>query len=250
MSNIPEFYVTNRSFEDVCKMAHLTQEEIYSLPEGAYVLEIGSGVFQNFAKKLKEIRPDLNPISIDPTVGISSKDSKLFDSKVIRSDNGDIDTAIYINKNVESNFIVPKAANKEDLNKLHNLRLSEASKTGGVISALAPDLPLKSNSFDLIIDVYGPILYIQLNQEKKLLPYFKEIYRILKKGGVIKIFPAIDMEKVLKRKNIDDETSLEFSKIFFHQMFSMNELNFDITFEEGFEPGTNRKMLVMVLAKL
>jgi len=250
MSNIPEFYVTNRTFEDICSMVHLTEEDFLTLPEGAYVLEIGSGVFQNFAKKLKDIRPDVRAVSLDPTLGISAQDSKLFDVKVIKNEKNEVDTVMYLNKEVESNFIVPSAAKKEDLGKIQQQRVDEASKSGFAIAGLAPDLPFKDNSLDLIIDVYGPSLYVQLNQEKKITPFFKEIYRVLKSGGEMRIFPAIDMQKELKRRDLNDEISIEYSKIFFHQMFSMNKLAFDINFEEGTEPGTKRKMLVMILKKI
>lgn len=248
MSNIPEFYVTNRSFEQICSTIHLTLEDIQKLPQNAVIMELGSGVIQNFARKIKEIRPDIQVISIDPSLSIGSPSDSDYESKVIKDKNNEIDTAVYINKNLWSSFEPPKQAKITDLKELQDFRLKEAAQTGGVVSALAPDLPIRENSLDLIIDVYGPGLYIQINQEKEIEEYFREIYRVLKVNGEMRIYPAINMSLELRR-NMDPESSREFSKNFFKEIFRKNKLNFEIEYLETQDPGIKDTMLVLILRK-
>ena len=79
MAEIPEFFVTNRTFEQICHLVQLTEQDITDLPKNAVILEIGSGVFQNFARQMSEIRPDVQVLSIDPSLAIGTQGKNNFD---------------------------------------------------------------------------------------------------------------------------------------------------------------------------
>lgn len=250
ISDIPEFYVTNRSFEQVCRLVNLSQQDILELPKNSSILEIGSGVFQKFARGMKDIRPDVTVFSLDPSLAIDTKNHSNFDTKSIKGENGDISTAIYINKGVFSSSIFSSQTRIEELRNLQELRIKEALKTGNVFAALAPNLPIKESSLDLIIDVYGPGYYIQVNQENEVERYFREIYRVLKHGGVIRIYPAVSTDLNLKRSSLDEDFSKEFSKIFYQKIFQKNNLNFEISFKEISDAESQENSNVMILKKL
>jgi len=249
MAEIPEFFVTNRTFEQICSLVKLTEQDITHLPKNATILEIGSGVFQNFARQMSEIRPDVQVVSIDPSLAIGIHGKNNFELKTVRDEERNVETAIYQNKGILSSFIPPKKSKVEELQSLQELRIKEALKTGNVLAALAPDLPIKDSSLDLIIDVYGPGFYIQVNQESEIERYFREIHRVLKPAGEIRIFPAVNMDLYLRRSNVDEDFSREFSKVFFQKIFEKNNLNFEINFLMVTDPDNQEKSNVLVLKK-
>lgn len=56
------------------------------------------------------------------------------------------------------------------------------------VAATADDLPFDDESVDLVISCY--LLFAWIEDESMLYDIFREFYRVLKPGGMVKIFPA------------------------------------------------------------
>lgn len=74
LKEIGYFRVTERSFETILFGLELSREKVRELPTGATVIDIGSSLNQSFAKGVLALRPDINAISIDPSLAISEKE--------------------------------------------------------------------------------------------------------------------------------------------------------------------------------
>lgn len=201
MENEINYFVTNRDFEKISFLLKITPKFIEELPIEAKVLEIGSGVTQNFARGLSEKRKDLKIVSLDPTISLNSSD---FTPRVIRGENNELKSIYYTNNPQDVNGDYYLMGKYEPINKLHEERISEAQKSGFVVSALAPELPFKENTFDLIIDSFGPILYLPELGHEKMASYLTRIYDVLKPGGEFRAYPVkIDyLKKILNDLNL------------------------------------------------
>lgn len=260
LSNIPEFYVTNRDFETILWMTGLNKEIIESLPQHSVVLEVGGGVDQNFAAGVKRLRSDITPITIDPTLWIGTKDDKSFDIYFARKKDSprSISVLHYIKR---SKWFRPvDSAPVEGLQKVSNMkefsnkRIARVHDTGHAISSLAPDLPFKDKSTNLIVDVYGPGIYLQTKDKPILDKYLKEIYRILNIGGEARIFPAVDVQSEADKlidSSLDNEIKIDenSTKMFYEKIIQENNLNFEISFENIIDPVSKESALVLILKK-
>lgn len=261
MSNIPEFYLTNRELKELLWMSGLSENYIKSLPENAVVLEIGGGLDQNFAEGVKKLRPDIKPITIDPTIIIGSDNKNSFDIYYRKDpkNSGKFKYAQYLRKvkwyqdrklKPEKDSI--KVENQKEFSKT---RIQRAHETGFPIAALAPQIPLRDESIDLIIDIYGPGIYLQTKENPSLDKYLKEIYRILKPGGVARIFPAVDVQvqvdKINGNLDQDDDIKLDIQTTheFYKNICQKDNLNFDLNFKIIQDTISKEEALVLVLKK-
>jgi hypothetical protein len=263
LSNIPEFYVTNRDFEEVLWMSGLSKNDILNLPEKSNVLEVGGGVDQNFSAGIKSLRPDIQAITIDPTLIIGSNLSNEYDIYFGRnSENRNKFSYVqYLRKLkwYELRKLKPeKKSQKVVETKIFNQqRIQKAHEAGESIVSLAPEIPLKENSLNLLIDVYGPGIYLQTGNNSKLFTYFEEIYRVLKPGGEARVFPAVDIrsEINLLPNQIDEirdaeiEINLENTKDFYLNIFKEKNLDFQVDFIKIKDPNSSEQALILVLRK-
>ena len=248
MSNIHEFYVTNRELPELQRLIFLSKQEIENLPSGANVLDVGSGLTQKFARGLKEINPNINIYSVDATLAIGISHSPEYQTSVVKK-NDKWDRVIYRMPDVEHSTTIPKYAIPTDPMEVRDFRVEEAAKTEGAVASLAPELPFKSNSFDLLVDIYGPGMYLQLNDPEEIIRYMKEIYRVLKPAGTARIFPAMNLNFELSNRSYNIELNLEMAKYFFNKIFKENNLFFDVHYKEYIEEKTGEKALAMFLRK-
>ena len=81
------------------------------------------------------------------------------------------------------------------------------------IATLADDLPFEDGSVDLILSCY--LLFAWIGEEEILETIFREFYRVLKPGGMVKIFPTPNYDagkikhpglvKVMRRFDVEQE---------------------------------------------
>jgi SAM-dependent methyltransferase len=235
------FYVTDRGFEQLSNYLNLTSEEIDRIPEDGKVLEIGSGVYRNFASELSSIRPDLKVISLDPTLGIKKDD---FLSVVKRDSQGKIESIYYTNKIInkdEDYFLNGKAENTQ------KVREERIKHEGLAVAALAPNLPFKNESFDLIVDTFGPGLYLHDLGEIEFNKYLKSVFELLKPGGEARIFPVIKSN--LRSQDLDELRKI--SQSYYKETIEKLGLNCVLTFKEI--PGTSNEVvpeILMIMKKI
>jgi SAM-dependent methyltransferase len=229
------FYVTDRSFEQISGYLDLTSEEIMKIPQEGRVLEIGSGVYRNFASGLSAVRPDLKVVSLDPTLGIKKDD---FLSVVKRDSQGKIESVYYTNKIISKDkdyFLTGKAENTE------KVREERVKSEDLAVAALAPNLPFKNDSFDLIVDTFGPGLYLHDLGEKEFKQYLKSVFDILKPEGVARIFPVI--KSTLRSQDLDELRKI--SQNYYKETIEKLGLNCVLTFKEI--PGTSNERIPEIL---
>jgi len=197
-NNIPtRFRITDRPFNNILNITGVKQKEITSLPSESVILEVGSGTNQSFSRGVKEIRPDILCVSLDPTIAIKPDDFVTTVSDWKKH----LPSALYYD-NYSENSDSEKAYSQ----RIRDLRIEQAIITGNVIAGLAPNLPFRDESIDLIIDSWAAGYYLDKNSGL-LLEYIKEISRILKPGGKAKIYPVFDIQGF----NLDTE---RFKKLF------------------------------------
>jgi len=178
------FRITDRSFNKIINIVGLKESEIMSLPDSAVILEVGSGTNQAFARAVKELRPDILCVSLDPTLAIKPEDyvTTVSDWK------DRIPTAIYYD-----NYSANTPSEQDYSEKIRQLRITEANKTGNVVAGLAPNLPIRDNSVDLIIDSWAAGYYLDKNTDN-FIDYIHNISRVLKPAGKARVYPVFDKQ--------------------------------------------------------
>lgn len=78
---------------------------------------------------------------------------------------------------------------------LEGAKARSESTRENVVAAIAQELPFKNKSFDLIMSLDAVPLYLSSKDETEYLKSFTEMDRILRDGGIIKIYPIRSFEK-------------------------------------------------------
>lgn len=79
LEDIGTFRVTPRSFEDYQDTFEIRAKDF---PPNAMVLDVGSGLNQEFAKGLSELRPDVKVVSLDASLALPTSEKELKNMKV------------------------------------------------------------------------------------------------------------------------------------------------------------------------
>jgi hypothetical protein len=172
-----DLIVTERSADEIFDNCLITPQTIQQLPQKAAVVEIGSGLFQEFAQKVKGIRPDVTVISVDPTLAFSANREDVIVS--------DTEKRVQYWIDPFKRFI-----DQEDIDMYQQLqakRLKHASQFGGV-AALAPRLPIREGSISLLVDSWAACNYLKSEEEFK--EYITEVSKTLISGGEARMFPV------------------------------------------------------------
>ena len=183
--------ITDRDAEESLKFLKISENDLKVLPQNPYILDVGSGIHQKMANHIKEVRPDSKVFSIDPSLAINPEDIGRVDKYE------GVGGVVYIP--AEHLYEPPTNEAIIKIREHFEERRKIAVETGGVIAALAPDLPFVDNRFDLIMDLFGPGLYLERTpyeippSSEKVRGYYSNLIRILKKDGKAIIFP-IDLE--------------------------------------------------------
>lgn len=238
MENETSFYVTNRPYEQLATYLDLTTDNLEKIPENGKVLEVGSGATRRFAEGLSLVRPDLKIISLDPTLGIKNDD---FVNVVRRDSSGKIESVYYTNEIIKKVRDPYMSGKMEDSKKIHKERVQGEDLA---VAALAPNLPFKKESFDLIVDTFGPGLYLHEKSPKQFEDYLLTIFDVLKPGGEARIFPVI--KTTIRTLNLS--LLREASQNYYTETIDRLGLNCVLTFKEipgTSNEGTNEILMIM-----
>ena len=181
--DIGYFRSTDRPFENYRLLFGISPPE---LKKNAVILDAGSGKRQEFARGLAKLRPDIQVISLDPSLSLPT------DAKSLKK------MGIYYD-------IVSLSRKHKTTKADRDSRLK--NKFGDIIPAIAPHLPFKDQSFDYIFDNHGPFMYFAPDQNE-LQRYVGELLRILKPEGQLNIYPLDTYSEGLD----DDEKKLQASR--------------------------------------
>lgn len=123
--------------------------KIEDIPQHGKILNIGSGIAQQFEKDVKIARPDIRVISVDPST-------------------------------VKMVYLPEMGGLTKEGMRQRNQYLQ---KHGGgyTVAAYGHELPMKNDSMDLALDVLGPAYYIR--EVDTLKEYMREVIRTLKPGA-------------------------------------------------------------------
>jgi len=166
LSEIGNFRVTERSLNSYKETFSFDPE---SIPGNGMVLDIGSGVNQRFAKELETTRPDVKVVSLDPSLGIPAGDKEFQRLGVT-----------YQFTDTGGTSITPNEEQRRS--RLEN-------KYGLAVAGLAPELPFKDGSFDMVFDNHAAFMYFSEDEKNSHIRYVKEMLRVLKSNGVAEIYP-------------------------------------------------------------
>lgn len=159
LADIGKFHVTRRVLEDY---EYFFQFKASDMSSNSRVLDLGSGINQEFASGLRKVRPDIHVISIDPTF-ILPPDEVSLEKMGIAYTLAMLDDS------------------EEERSKRHT------AKDKNLIAAVAPSLPIRSKSFNYVFDSHGPYLYFKDDQLK--VDYIMELVRIGAQNATIGIYP-------------------------------------------------------------
>ena len=91
--------------------------------------------------------------------------------------------------------------------KMQKDRLAEARENS--VAAVMPEIPLASGVVDLVVDCFGPGMYLD---DEKFMEYIREVRRVLKDGGDAHIFPISysqdDYKNIAKNGMLNNKQSV------------------------------------------
>lgn len=162
MREVKDALMTERNLDDYMQYLDVTVGEINRWGK---IVEIGSGTEQDFAKEIREKGYGSKVISIDPRLALSESTdlSGMFPEEA--------EARLRGRKNPEPN----------------------------TIAALAQNLPIASGSIDAILASRSVPLYI--SSQKDMDSVLSEMYRVIKDGGEIRIYPVAEGTKKLMIEN-------------------------------------------------
>ena len=247
VDEIGYFRVTDREFDRALDASGLDQDDLLNLPTNAVIAEIGSGLNQNFANEIKNVRQDVKVVSLDPTYNLPN--SKFFTTHE-RGRNGKLEQVsyTYFGENSFYKGEIPEYADPSEITEVINEeRASQAKKTENVVSGLAPEIPFASESLDMLIDLWGPGLYLKRYSEgSQLEEYLQNIVRVLKKGGQARIYPIDYYNEAMEENDTRNANAIKE-----YQNILQKISNIKIEFYEQDDPALkNRKTQTRVGIKI
>lgn len=151
LKEIGYFKVTNRDLESYERNCHFKGEEILN---NSVVVDIGSGWNQELSAGLEKLNKGIKTISLDASLAIPPKGIKGVE---------------YVKGGIFTH---------EVSKKMQKDRLVEARENS--VAAVMPEIPLASEVADLVVDCFGPGMYLD---DEKFVEYIREVKRVLKDGG-------------------------------------------------------------------
>ncbi|MDP2934639.1 MAG: class I SAM-dependent methyltransferase, partial [bacterium] len=174
--DIKKTYMSDRSVFDYMDKLEVSEEELDD-PD-ALIIDLGSGTKQNLSREAREFGLKSKIISIDPRLGLDAKE--------------DLELPL---------------SSKRDRKQ------GRANPEPYTLAGLGQALPIKNESVHRIFALYSVPYYLE-NQDE-IEDNLSEMIRVLKPGGVIRIFPIMQnqlsqVEDFLKKqKNIKSSFSLK-----------------------------------------
>ncbi len=181
------FFVTDRNLKTVENFGKVLTPDCQEWPQRASVLVVGRGYLGQLEGDLLALRPDLQTMALDPTLYFDPEVHRIkkklpwqsgvyYVLKVSASDQGD-----------QNSYLTADQAQDQ-----HRARLEEHASRDKV-AALAPDLPFRSHSLDVVIEKAGPSYFLKDKRAQE--NYCRQLLRVTKLGGVIYLFDATEIQK-------------------------------------------------------
>ncbi len=156
-------YMSDRGVFEYLKQFDIAKKELDD-PD-SLILDLGAGTKQDFAREIRELGLRSKVISIDPRLGLAEKED----------------------------LALPTSDKSE---RLKGRRSPEPL----TLAALSEFLPLKDESVNHIYASYSVPYY--LRNPGEITRTIKEMVRVLKPGGAIKIFPLIREHRKITEKTL------------------------------------------------
>jgi len=160
---------------------------IDNLPQGAVMVNLGSGQYDLFFEWVKERRPDVTPVGIDLSAGVNPEDLKSGNIGIEQYER--LRMVIYTDRTKERGkglFIMGVTSIATDP-EIYQLDRQRHLSKYNVISARSPEIPLRPNSVDLLVDSYGLTSYTDGKIKRTLL---KNVVKVLADGGKAIVYPV------------------------------------------------------------
>lgn len=210
-----ELAVSDRTLVEYADEFNLPKKERDKIPHGAVILNIGSGSFRTFESELHVERPDLQMVSIDPSLGKVSIDYEgapdtQGTNLINLTDRGFL---IYapdenlVGKEGKPRFKQNEVYSGNMAVELDKTRKKIATRTEGAVAASAVTLPLKDESVDIAFDFWGPIRYLRSGED--IQNYLLELKRIMKPNAKIYVSYLGALEKAIL-----DNLGLRYSQVY------------------------------------
>ena len=163
---IKETLITPRSYEDYKNILLFTDDDVR---KWRAIVDLGSGIEQEFAKDAKRINPDATIISVDPGLALSEEEDlgRIPDTQLQRR-------------------------------RLHGRKNPEKYS----IAALSNNLPLRADSVDAILALYSVPGYLENDFDgEKAYDHIEGLLRqtdhVLAEGGMARFFPVAPAQKLM-----------------------------------------------------
>ncbi len=176
-TDTPESLKNN--YESISSIFQLDETWIDLLPKNARFLIVGGGINRLTERELLIKRPDLRITTVDPTLGIGFEDQedawKIFNYNMA-GEYLTYSTSKDITPDDKENSMV------SDGPTFQHKRINSLTELAGSVAALAPNLPFRDNSFDIVVDAFGPTRYLESKVDVN--KHLTQLCDMLKKGGV------------------------------------------------------------------
>jgi len=171
----PNFVVCQDSGGKSLEGCHLSENDILQLPKRARVLEAGGSRNFGLATRIHVLRPDIQVVVIDPTLGLAPERTD-----VLLSFDGDKTYYSFERRKPLSVKQIWTYSNYQ------RRRLAEIPAYLRVVIDIAPNIDLPPNSVDLLVDSKGPGMYLG---EEDFVLYLESIAKVLSPDGEARIHP-------------------------------------------------------------
>ena len=189
LSQIGRFNVTDRPFTDspealfnnyesISNIFQLDEAWIGLLPKNAMLLIVGGGINRLTERELLTERPDLRIATVDPTLGIGFEDQE-DPWKIFRYMDGE-----YLTYSTNNNITADDRENSivSDSQTFQQNRINSLTELPGSVAALAPNLPFRDDTFDIVIEAFGPTRYLENTEDVN--KHLTQLCDMLRKGGI------------------------------------------------------------------
>lgn len=176
LENDYQFTVTRRTHRDILDYVAMKEDDIKELPHHATIIEVGSGINQEFAAWVRSVRPDIHMISVDPTMGLDPKREDIYLTESADSIN-------YFKRRGSTPLAPGQVLYYQEIQRD---RQQKSADNGLVVTKPVNTLNIRKESVDLLIDSHGPVMYLN---KKDFSLYLDKLSAWLKPGMEARLYP-------------------------------------------------------------
>lgn len=175
-NSVEKAFLTARDMAAYCRLLNITESFFNSENEPYLILDLGSGTEQNLAKEVRLKKINAQIVSLDPKLALDEDQ----DLKVLFKN--------------EENIRINARKNPEPF----------------TIAGVSTNIPIEDGAFDKIVALYSVPYYLDKNEHEKIESTLKEIIRVLKIGGIAKIFPIEPNKKEFINAILESQKDITF----------------------------------------